>query len=69
MAILEAKSCLVGAISGALAPLKGGFLMAAAIVNGINTAINTEGDIGTRFLCGAFEAGAGLPLNKARRWI
>ena len=25
--------------------------------NGINTVINTEGDIGTRFLCGAFEAG------------
>ena len=53
-----AKSCLVGAVSGALAPLKGGFLMAAAIVNGINTAINTEGDIGTRLICGAFEAGA-----------
>ena len=53
-----AKSCLVGAISGALAPLKGGFLMAAAIVNGINTAINTEGDPVTRVVYGIIEGGA-----------
>ena len=51
-----AKSCLVGAVSGALAPLKGGFLMAAAIVNGINTAINTEGDPVTRVVYGIIEA-------------
>ena len=53
-----AKSCLVGAVSGALAPLKGGFLMAAAIVNGINTAINTEGDPVTRVVYGIIEGGA-----------
>ena len=53
-----AKSCLVGAISGALAPLGGNFLKAAAVINGVNTAINTEGDIVTRFICGVFEAGA-----------
>ena len=59
-----AKSCLIGAVSGALAPLepvrsiKKGYLAVASVINGINTAINTEGDIGTRFLCGAFEAGA-----------
>ena len=52
-----AKSCLIGAVSGALAPLdpmKWAIkpLVACAAV------INTEGDIGTRFLCGAFEAGA-----------
>ena len=52
-----AKSCLVGAVSGALAPLKGGFLMAAAIVNGINTAINTEGDPVTRVVYGIIEGG------------
>ena len=52
------KSCLIGAVSGALAPLGGNFLKAAAIINGVNTAINTEGDIVTRFICGAFEAGA-----------
>ena len=53
-----AKSCLVGAVSGALAPLGGDFLKAAAVINGVNTAINTEGDIVTRFICGVFEAGA-----------
>ena len=53
-----AKSCLIGAVSGALAPLGGNFLKAAAIINGVNTAINTEGDIVTRFICGVFEAGA-----------
>jgi RHS repeat-associated protein len=53
-----AKSCLVGAVSGALAPLGGNFLKAAAVINGVNTAINTEGDIVTRFICGVFEAGA-----------
>ena len=59
-----AKSCLVGAISGALAPLDPmkwaikPLVACAAVINGINTVINTEGDIGTRFLCGAFEAGA-----------
>ena len=59
-----AKSCLVGAVSGALAPLdplKGKVqwvVAGAALINGINTAINTEGDIGTRLICGAFEAGA-----------
>ena len=36
-----AKSCLVGAVSGALAPLGGNFLKAAAVINGVNTAINT----------------------------
>ena len=52
-----AKSLLsTGAVSGALAPLKGGFLMAAAIVNGINTAINTEGDPVTRVVYGIIEA-------------
>ena len=63
-----AKSCLVGAVSGALAPLKGGFLMAAAIVNGINTAINTEGDPVTRVVYGIIEGGvtyiAGNRANK-----
>ena len=40
-----AKSCLVGAVSGALAPLDPmdkvikGFVAGAAIINGINTAI------------------------------
>ena len=53
-----AKSCLIGAVSGALAPLGGNFLKAAAVINGVNTAINTEGDIVTRFICGVFEAGA-----------
>jgi len=53
-----AKSCLVGAVSGALAPLGGNFLKAAAVINGVNTAINTEGDIVTRFICGVFETGA-----------
>ena len=61
-----AKSCLVGAISGALAPLDPmstirkikPIVACAAVINGINTVINTEGDIGTLFLCGAFEAGA-----------
>ena len=63
-----AKSCLVGAVSGVLAPLKGGFLMAAAIVNGINTAINTEGDPVTRVVYGIIEGGvtyiAGNRANK-----
>ena len=53
-----AKSCLIGAVSGALAPLGGNFFKAAAVINGVNTAINTEGDIVTRFICGVFEAGA-----------
>ena len=59
-----AKSCLVGAVSGALAPLDPmdkvikGFVAGAAIINGINTAINTEGNFMTRLMCGAFEAGA-----------
>ena len=58
-----AKSCLIGAVSGALAPLDSTkwaikpLVACAAVINGINTVINTEGDIGTRFLCGAFEAG------------
>ena len=58
-----AKSCLIGAVSGALAPLDPTkwaikpLVACAAVINGINTVINTEGDIGTRFLCGAFEAG------------
>ena len=47
-----AKSCLIGAVSGALAPLGGNFFKAAAIINGVNTAINTEGDIVTRFISG-----------------
>ena len=51
-----AKSCLVGAVSGALAPLKGGFLMAAAIVNGITTALNQEGDPVTRVVYAIIEA-------------
>ena len=55
-----AKSCLIGAVSGALAPLDPmkwaikPLVACAAVINGINT----EGDIGTRLLCGAFEAGA-----------
>ena len=59
-----AKSCLVGAVSGALAPLDPmdkvikGFVAGAAIINGINTAINTEGNFMTRIMCGALEAGA-----------
>ena len=59
-----AKSCLVGAVSGALAPLDPmkwvvkPLVACAAVINGINTVINTEGDIGTRLMCGAFEAGA-----------
>ena len=59
-----AKSCLIGAVSGALAPLDPmkwaikPLVACAAVINGINTVINTEGDIGTRLLCGAFEAGA-----------
>ena len=61
-----AKSCLVGAVSGALAPLDPmstirkikPIVACAAVINGINTVVNTEGDIGTRLLCGAFEAGA-----------
>ena len=49
-----AKSCLVGAVSGALAPLdplKGKVqwvVAGAALINGINTAINTEGGFLTR---------------------
>ena len=56
-----AKSCLVGAISGALAPLepvrsiKKGYLAVASVINGINTAINTDGDIPTRIVCGIIE--------------
>ena len=59
-----AKSCLVGAISGALAPLDPmkwaikPLVACAAVINGINTVVNTEGDIGTRLLCRTFEAGA-----------
>ena len=59
-----AKSCLVGAVSGALAPLDPlkktvqWVVAGAAIINGVNTIINTEGDLQTRFLCGALEAGA-----------
>ena len=55
-----AKSCLIGAVSGALAPLdptKWAIKPLVACAAVINTVINTEGDIGTRFLCGAFEAG------------
>ena len=55
-----AKSCLIGAVSGALAPLdptKWAIKQLVACAAVINTVINTEGDIGTRFLCGAFEAG------------
>ena len=56
-----AKSCLIGAVSGALAPLdptKWAIKPLVACAAVINTVINTEGDIGTRLLCGAFEAGA-----------
>ena len=59
-----AKSCLVGAVSGALAPLDPmkwvvkPLVACAAVINGINTVVNTEGDIGTRLLCRTFEAGA-----------
>ena len=59
-----AKSCLVGAVSGALAPLepvrsiKKGYLAVASVINGINTAINTDGDIPTRIVCGIIECGA-----------
>ena len=59
-----AKSCLVGAVSGALAPLepvrsiKKGYLAVASVINGINTAINTDGDIPTRIVCGIIEGGA-----------
>ena len=59
-----AKSCLVGAVSGALAPLDPmdkvikGFVAGAAVINGINTAINTDGDIPTRIVCGIIEGGA-----------
>ena len=70
-----AKSCLVGAVSGALAPLDPmkwaikPLVACAAVINGINTVINTEGDIGTRFLCGAFEAGATYVVGvTANRW-
>ena len=57
-----AKSCLVGAVSGALAPLdplKGKVqwvVAGAALINGINTAINTEGGFLTRCVCGGLEA-------------
>ena len=70
-----AKSCLVGAVSGALAPLDPmdkvikGFVAGAAIINGINTAINTEGNFMTRLMCGAFEAGATYVVGvTANRW-
>ena len=72
-----AKSCLVGAISGALAPLDPmstirkikPIVACAAVINGINTVVNTEGDIGTRLLCGAFEAGATYILGvTANNW-
>ena len=59
-----AKSCLVGAVSGALAPLepvrsiKKGYLAVASVINGINTAINTEGDPVTRVVYGIIEGGA-----------
>ena len=61
-----AKSCLVGAISGALAPLDPmspikkikPIVACAAVINGINTAINTDGDIPTRIVCGIIEGGA-----------
>ena len=69
-----AKSCLVGAISGALAPLepvrsiKKGYLAVASVINGINTAINTEGDPVTRVVYGIIEGGvtyiAGNRANK-----
>ena len=55
-----AKSCLVGAVSGALAPLepvrsiKKGYLAVASVINGINT----DGDIPTRIVCGIIECGA-----------
>ena len=57
-----AKSCLVGAVSGALAPLdplKGKVqwvVAGAALINGINTAINTEGGFLTRCVCGGLES-------------
>ena len=59
-----AKSCLVGAISGALAPLDPmspikkikPIVACAAVINGINTAINTEGDPVTRVVYGIIEA-------------
>ena len=72
-----AKSCLVGAISGALAPLDPmstirkikPIVACAAVINGINTVVNMEGDIGTRILCGAFEAGATYILGvTANNW-
>ena len=70
-----AKSCLVGAVSGALAPLDPmdkvikGFVAGAAIINGINTAINTEGNFMTRIMCGALEAGATYVVGvTANRW-
>ena len=59
-----AKSCLVGAVSGALAPLDPTkwaikpLVACAAVINGINTAINTDGDIPTRIVCGIIEGGA-----------
>ena len=59
-----AKSCLIGAVLGALAPLepvrsiKKGYLAVASVINGINTAINTDGDIPTRIVCGIIEGGA-----------
>ena len=69
-----AKSCLVGAVSGALAPLepvrsiKKGYLAVASVINGINTAINTEGDPVTRVVYGIIEGGvtyiAGNRANK-----
>ena len=51
----------MGAVSGALAPLepvrsiKKGYLAVASVINGINTAINTDGDIPTRIVCGIIE--------------
>ena len=59
-----AKSCLVGAISGALAPLDPmspikkikPIVACAAVINGINTAINTEGGFLTRCVCGGLES-------------
>ena len=76
-----AKSCLVGAVSGALAPLDPmkwvvkPLVACAAVINGINTVVNTEGDIGTRLLCRTFEAGAtyisGVTANnwKCSSWL
>ena len=59
-----AKSCLVWAVSGSTsAPLepvrsiKKGYLAVASVTNGINTAINTDGDIPTRIVCGIIEGG------------